>query len=501
MTMKEELIKEYEKETHAPFVDSLTSLFNHGIFQILLKEEVNRSQRYGDTFTLAFINIDSFSLYNKQHDAAIADQAIQKVTKFIRENLRNPDVAARYSGDEFAIILPKSSIHSAYTALERIRSEVETHTRGTLTVSIGLASFPKQASNQENLIIKAQEALLQAKLRGKNKVCFLEEEEEESGPEQKFKILIVDDDPRNVKLLEALLSPFNHEIFKAYNGQDALSLIKKVEIDLILLDIMMPEMDGYEVCRRLKRNEVTRLIPIIMLTALDDTKARVQGIEVGANDFITKPPNKTELIARINSLLKVNLLNKKMTSIENILISMANAIESKDVYTQGHTQRVSDIAVALGKKMGLSKIEIDALRLSGILHDVGKIGVPEGILNKAGPLDPNEWNIIKQHPAESYRICLPLKKTLGPALEAIRHHHEKIDGSGYPDGLKGEDISTLARILAVVDIFDALDTDRAYRKKMPREKTFKLLYKEAEEGKIDKKIVVHLKEMLDAMTY
>jgi putative two-component system response regulator len=301
-----------------------------------------------------------------------------------------------------------------------------------------------------------------------------------------------------VKLLGAVLAPLNYEIFKSYNGAEALSLIKKVNIDLVLLDIMMPDMDGYEVCRRLKQSEATRLISIVMVTALDDLEARIKGIEAGADDFIIKPPNKVELMARINSLLRVNQLNKKLISIENVLISIASAVEAKDVYTQGHTQRVADMAVALGKKKGLSAIETDALRLGGILHDVGKIGVPREILNKPGPLDPDEWEIIKGHPDSAYRICLPLKKTLGPALEAIRHHHEKLDGSGYPDGIKGEDISVLARILAIVDIFDALDTDRSYRKGMPREKTFKILCQEAGEGKLDKGIVEHLIELLNS---
>ncbi|CCK81957.1 diguanylate cyclase [Desulfobacula toluolica] len=498
--MKEQLIKNYEQETHAPFVDSLTGLFNHGIFQILLQEEIKRSRRYGDTFTLALINIDSFSLYNKRNNPAIGDHLLQKVTKFIKKNLRNPDVAARYSGDEFAIILPKSNLSGAHIALDRIRVSVEKHTHGTLTLSAGLASFPREASNRETLILKAQEALLQAKIMGKNKVCFLKKERIH-GPEQKFKILIVDDDSRNVKLMGAVLTPFNHEIFKVYNGEEALSLMKRIDMDLVLLDIMMPHMDGYEVCRRLKKSEDTRLVPIIMLTALDDTQSRIKGIEAGADDFITKPPNRVELTARINSLLRVNQLNKKLISIENILISMANAVEAKDAYTQGHTQRVADMSVALGKKMGLSAMEIDALRLSGILHDIGKIGVPREILNKPGRLNSDEWKSIKRHPAEGYRICLPLKKTLGPALEAIRHHHEKIDGSGYPDGIKGDDISILARIIAIVDIFDALNTDRPYRKGMSREKTFKILREEANKGKLDKKIVEHLIEMIDMMTH
>lgn len=346
--MEEQLEKDYKKETHASYVDSLTGLHNHGIFQILLEEEIKRSQRYADPFTLALIDIDSFSSYNKRHNPAIGDRALKEVAKHIRENIRNPDVASRYSGDVFAVIFPKSSVHEAYTAVDRVRGSVETHTHGALTVSAGLVSCPKEASNKEILILKAQEALLQAKVRGKNKVCFLDEERK-SAAEQKFKILIVDDEPRNVKLLGAVLAPFNHEIFKAYNGEEALSVVKKTDIDLVLLDIMMPYMDGYEVCRRLKRSEATRLVPIVMVTA----------------------------------------------------------------------------------------------------------------------------------------------------LEAIRHHHEKIDGSGYPDGIKGEEISILARIMAVVDIFDALDTDRPYRKGMPREKTFKILREEADEGKLDNRIVEHLMETMD----
>jgi putative two-component system response regulator len=493
--MNEQVLKAYKNETHAPFTDSLTGVYTHGIFQLLLKEEIKRAQRYHESFALALIDIDSFSHYNKLHPTATGDRALKTVAKLILENIRDMDMTSRYSGDVFAVILPNSSAREAYAAVDRIRQSVEIHTRRTLTVSAGLASYPGKASNRDNLILEAQDALAQAKGGGKNAVYFLDKEQP-SVVEQQFKILIVDDDPRNVKLLGAILAPLNHEIIKAYNGEEALSLMKKLDIDLVLLDIMMPCMDGYEVCRRLKRSEATRLVPIVMVTALDDMDARIRGIKAGADDFICKPPNRIELMARVNSLLRVNKLNKKLTSIENILISMANAVEAKDVYTKGHTQRVADMAMALGKKMGLSVNEIDALRLGGILHDIGKLGVPREILNKPGPLNSEEWQVVKHHPAEAYKICLPLERTLGPALEAIRHHHEKIDGSGYPDGLKGDEVSVLARILSVVDIFDALDSDRPYRKGMPRKKTFEILHREADEKKLDAKIVGHLADML-----
>jgi putative two-component system response regulator len=234
-----------------------------------------------------------------------------------------------------------------------------------------------------------------------------------------------------------------------------------------------------------------------MLTALDDSESRIKGIEAGADDFITKPPNKIELMARINALLKMNELNKKLASIESVMVSLANAVEAKDEYTQGHTERVSEFCVKLGKKMELSAIEIDALWIGGILHDIGKIGVSRKILNKPGSLDSEEFEIMKTHSVMGYKICLPLEKNLGPALEAILHHHEKLDGSGYPDGINGDEISVLARIMAIADIFDALDTDRPYRKAFPRAKTFEIMLSEANAGKLDKNILEHLINIIE----
>jgi len=168
---------------------------------------------------------------------------------------------------------------------------------------------------------------------------------------------------------------------------------------------------------------------------------------------------------------------------------LANAVEAKDAYTQGHVERVSSLALAIGRKMGLWEREIEALRYGGVLHDIGKIAISEAILNKPGPLDPKEWEIMKGHTEAGQRICLPLKKNLGRALNVIQHHHEKLDGSGYPHGLKGEEIPIEARIMAVVDIYDALVTDRSYRKKMEKEKAFEILRQKVREGKLDKKVV------------
>ena len=489
--MDTQLIQKYEKEIGVPFSDSLTGLYNHGFFQTVLAWEEERFKRHGESFTLGLIDIDAFTKYNRSHGHAHGDQVLKKIATLIKDNIRQVDLAARYAGDVFAILLIKSEAAMAKAAAERIREAVAKEFDNALTVSVGLASLPGDASNSTHLIGKAQEALLHAKMRGTNKVHFFEKARL-SHDATTSTILVVDDEPRNAKLLEGLLRPLNYDVIKAFDGEEALSLVNKTRVDLILLDIMMPRMDGYEVCRRLKNREKTRLIPIIMVTALHDMEAKVRSIEVGADDFLSKPLNKIELQARTQSLVNTKKLNDKLTSVEDVLFALANAVEAKDSYTQGHTQRVADMAVLLGTKIAVSEQEINALRVGGVLHDIGKIGVPRQILNKQGPLSPDEWEIMKQHPTIGHKICLPMKRSLGPALDMIQHHHEKLDGSGYPDGLREDEIPTVARIMAVVDIYDALITDRPYRKGMSREKALSILQEEADEGKLDKSVVEQL---------
>ncbi len=494
--MDSELITIYEKETGAQYTDGLTGLLNHGFFEMAFSREFKRSERFGEPFALALIDVDSFSHYNKRLSAAAGDRILREIAELILINIRQIDLAARYSGDVLAVVFIKSNTQSASVALERMRQAIEKKYGGDPTISVGLASYPDDATTKEVLTEKARKALLKAKLGGKNKVCFFEKKCPTVSNELP-KILVVDDEPRNVKLLEANLLPLNYEVIKAFNGEDALAIVNKVDIDLILLDVMMPNMDGYEVCRRLKASEATRLIPVIMVTALDGIEDKIKGIEAGADDFLTKPPNNSELVARTKSLVKLKKLNNNLTSIEGVLFSLANTVEAKDAYTQGHVERVSSLAMRLGQKMSLPESELEALRYGGALHDIGKIGVPREIINKAGPLDIGEWEIIKNHPDIGYKICLPLRMNLGPALDVIRYHHEKLDGSGYPDGLKGEEISTVARIMAVSDIFDALITDRPYRKAMPRAKALEILRKEAEEGKLDREVVRNLELLVN----
>ena len=230
----------------------------------------------------------------------------------------------------------------------------------------------------------------------------------------------------------------------------------------MLLDVMMPHLNGFEVCEQIKDNPDTYLIPVILITALSDKQDRIEGIKVGADDFLSRPVDRTELLARVRSLLKLKLRTDELERAESVLFTMARSIEGKDPYTHGHCERLAEYSARLGAHLGFSADQITALRRAGVVHDVGKITVPDAILLKPGRLTPDEWTIIREHSVVGERICAPLK-SFRFVLPIIRHHHEKLDGSGYPDGLRGDAIPVTARVLQIVDIYDALTTDRPYK--------------------------------------
>lgn len=481
-------IKIYEKQVGAPFVDSLTGLPNHGFFSMTLDRETKRAERFGSYISVGLINIDSFRLFNKSKGGMEGDRIIRKVAECIQKSIRQVDLAARLYGDLFAVIFAEADLDNALNAAERIRSDVEKMEDETITVSIGLSGYPRHTKKSSSLLQESYAALINAKTKGKN--CISYEAEKTSVIETNApKVLIVDDVPTNLKLLKAMLLPLRYHVLEASGGENALDIMKMVDVDLVLLDVMMPGMDGFEVCRRIRKDPKLRIVPIILVTALDDSESKIKGIEAGADDFISKPPNKSELLARTKSLIKLKRINSNLADMENVLFSLAKAVEAKDTYTQGHIERVSNLSVILGRKLELNNKELEALKYGGILHDIGKIAVPLEILNKPGRLDEEESQVMKSHSHVGYQICLPLEKNLGPALDIIRYHHEKMDGSGYPDNLKGEDIPIVARILAVADIYDALITDRPYRKGMSLKEACDILLEEAENGKLDPEIV------------
>ncbi|HEX9476844.1 MAG TPA: HD domain-containing phosphohydrolase [Candidatus Dormibacteraeota bacterium] len=275
-------------------------------------------------------------------------------------------------------------------------------------------------------------------------------------------VLVVDDSQANRELLQAYLVGLDCEVLQAADGPSALSVMDTVRPDVVLLDVEMPGMNGYEVCQRIKCNPRLRLVPVVMVTAWGRTEDRVKAIEWGADDLMAKPVDRAEVVARVRSCLRMNALHDTLDSAEEVIFALAAAVEAKDALTERHTRRVGESARHLGARLGLPEAALDALYRGGIVHDIGKIGVSEAILLKAGPLDLVELARMRAHPAIGASIVAPLRSG-SSLLPIIRHHHERFDGQGYPDGLRGSGIPLLARIISICDAFDAMVNDRPYR--------------------------------------
>jgi putative two-component system response regulator len=275
-------------------------------------------------------------------------------------------------------------------------------------------------------------------------------------------ILVADDQGANRELLEELLTTQGFKVITVSDGADALEQLRRTQVDVVLLDVMMPQLNGFEVCERIKSDPSTYLIPVILVTALSGKEDRIEGIKAGADDFLARPVDRMELLARVRSLLKLKYRTDELERAETVLFSLARSIEGKDPYTHGHCERLAEYSASLGTHLGLPEEQIIALRRAGVVHDIGKIAVPDSILLKPGGLNEEEWKLIREHPVVGERICSPLK-SFRLVLPIIRHHHEKLDGSGYPDRLRGDDIPITARVLQIVDVYDALTTVRPYK--------------------------------------
>ena len=299
------------------------------------------------------------------------------------------------------------------------------------------------------------------------------------GNQQKDRILIVDDSPQNVQLLEAYLTAAGYEVIPAYDGKEALEQLGgNDEPDLIILDVMMPGLNGYQVCEKIKDSQSWHRIPVMMLTALTEIDDKVKGFEAGADEFLSKPVDKLELLLRVKALLRTKHLNEDLESARDVIYTLALAIEANDPYTRGHSERVAQYGILIAQRMDLSEEQIDTIRNAGILHDVGKIGISETILQKPGPLTESELIAVQDHPAIGEKICKPLRSA-NLLLTVIRHHQERYDGGGYPDHLAGDDIPIEARIIAVADAFDAMTSPRPYRPPMSQRQVLGTLRREA----------------------
>jgi cyclic di-GMP phosphodiesterase len=294
-------------------------------------------------------------------------------------------------------------------------------------------------------------------------------------------ILVVDDLEPNREVLRKSLMREGYDVRTTCDGAAALEIVSLSPPDVILSDVMMPGVDGFELCRRLKADRATRLIPIVLVTALSDREHRIEGIKAGADDFLSKPVDTHELSARVQSLLRLKRFTDDLDSAESVILSLALTVEARDASTSGHCERMAKYAAAFGAFLGVSDDEVAALHRGGYLHDVGKVGVPDAVLLKPGKLTEDEFGIMKQHTTIGDALCGDLR-ILRPVRPIIRSHHERADGSGYPDGLCGNDIPLLAQITGVVDVFDALTTERVYRRALPVETAIAELNAEAQRG-------------------
>jgi putative two-component system response regulator len=275
-------------------------------------------------------------------------------------------------------------------------------------------------------------------------------------------VLVVDDVPANRELLQGHLDDLGYKVREARDGVEALEAVEAEEPDLILLDIDMPRLDGIAVCERLKAHPTRRLIPIVILTASNDRDTKLRGIAAGADDYLSKPFDSKELLIRTKVLLRQRDLNRRLDATEGVLFALARAVEARDRHTIHHAERVGRYAEAIGAAQGFTHEDGELLYHGGVLHDLGKIAIPDAILLKPGPLTPAEFATMRQHSVEGERICLSLR-SVSHYLPIIRHHHERVDGTGYPDHLEGNDIPIGARITAIADGWDAMVSDRPYR--------------------------------------
>jgi putative two-component system response regulator len=296
-------------------------------------------------------------------------------------------------------------------------------------------------------------------------------------------VLIVDDNPMGRETLKDLLEGQGYTLAFATDGPEALRQATTLTPDVILMDVMMPGMDGFEVCRRMRADALLAEVPVIMVTALDDDGSRLRGLGVGADDFISKPFNRTELRTRIRTITRLNryhsLISERaalqqahadlLASYDATIEGWVYALDLRDKETEGHSLRVTELTVRLAEAAGIDEIELTHVRRGALLHDVGKLGIPDAILLKPGKLTEEEWVIMRRHPQYAYDMLAPIP-FLRPALDIPLCHHEKWDGSGYPRGLAGEQIPLVARLFAVIDVWDALRSDRPYRAGWPEEK-------------------------------
>jgi putative two-component system response regulator len=301
-------------------------------------------------------------------------------------------------------------------------------------------------------------------------------------------ILVIDSEEINRRLLKAILKTTPYKILEAHQASEATVILEAEKIDLVILDLMLPGMSGPELCRWMKAHRTTQLIPVLMITSIVGVENEIVGISSGADEFLIKPLHPALVRTRVRAMLRNKSMIDSLEEAETILLALAQTVEHRDPYTGKHCQRLAVASVMLGEALGLPSQDLTSLYRGGFLHDIGKIAIPDSILFKRGMLTEEEWDVMRGHPLRGEEICRGMR-SLWPVLPIIRNHHERWDGTGYPDGLAGEDIPLVARILQVADIFDALTTERPYKLALSPEEAFVVMEEEVRRGWRDPELV------------
>jgi len=312
---------------------------------------------------------------------------------------------------------------------------------------------------------------------------------------QPYRVLIVDDESMHRALEKEVLGDEQFTITEASNGEEALARLHEQEFDVVLADKRMPGMDGDMLCRRIRGNPGLALLPVLMVTGSNSREDLLKSLDCGANDFIRKPYNPLELVARTRNFAAHKRITDQLENAETLLFALARMVEARDEHTGNHCSRLAHTSVVLGKALGLEGDELTALRRGGVLHDIGKLGIPDSILLKNGPLDDEEWAVMRSHTVIGAEL-LGGMKSMQLTLPIVRSHHERWDGGGYPDGLKGEDIPLLARIFQVADIYDALAHERPYKAATSHDRIAEILEEEVRRGWRDPEITALFLEIL-----
>jgi len=301
-------------------------------------------------------------------------------------------------------------------------------------------------------------------------------------------VLVADDDEPETALLTRVLSEQGYAVDVARDGESALKAVSANPPDVILIDAMLPTLDGFEICRRLRREPATRLTPVILVPSLSSHAERIEAFDAGADEVLVKPIDTEELLARVRALARVKHYTDDLDSAASIIMTIALMIESRRGFAEGHCYRMANYAMALGRRLGLGGEDLQTLYRGGFLHDIGMLAIPDPILCKASPLDPAEHELVRSHPVVGDALMSNLR-SLQAVRPIVRHHHEHLDGSGYPDGLRGNAIPLLAQVIGVIDIFDAVTTARPYQPARPRATAVAILREEADKGWYRREIV------------